>query len=63
MRAYARGGLHPGHLAAIQAQAARPFHHASAFLRFRPYAAAGDWDGRNPLAATPPSRSERPTVR
>jgi hypothetical protein len=52
MRAYAHGDSEPGHLAAIQAQAARPFHHESAFVRFRPYAATGKWDGRNPLAAT-----------
>jgi hypothetical protein len=52
MRAYAHGDADPGHLAAIRAHAARPFHHESAFVRFRPYAAAGNWDGRNPLAAT-----------
>lgn len=52
MRAYAHGDSGPGHLAAIRAHAARPFHHESAFLRFRPYAATGEWDGRNPLATT-----------
>jgi hypothetical protein len=52
MRAYARGDADPRHLAAIQAHAARPFHHESAFVRFRPYLAAGTWDGRDPLAAT-----------
>jgi hypothetical protein len=50
MRAYAYGDPDPGHLAAIRAHAARPFHHESAFLRFRPYAAHGSWDGREPLA-------------
>jgi hypothetical protein len=51
MRAYAQGHGDPGHLAAIQAHAARPFHHQSAFIRFRPYRAEGSWDGWNPLAA------------
>jgi hypothetical protein len=59
MRAYAHGDSGPGHLAAIQAHAARPFHHESAFVRFRPYAATGKWDGRNPLAT---AESEAPGV-
>jgi hypothetical protein len=50
MRAYAVG---PGgtHSAAVAADRARPFHHESAFVRFRPYASSGSWDGREPLAA------------
>ncbi len=52
MRAYARGDADPGHLAAVHAHAGRPFHHQSAFVRFRPYGAEGNWDGCNPLAAT-----------
>jgi hypothetical protein len=52
MRAYIRGDTGPAHLAATRAHAARPFHHESAFVRFRPYAAEGSWDGRNPLAAS-----------
>jgi hypothetical protein len=49
MRAYASaaGGTHR---AAVQADRARPFHHESAFVRFRPYASEGEWDGRDPLA-------------
>lgn len=50
MRAYAYGQTGPAHLAAIQAHRARPFHHESLFARFRPYAAQGTWDGRDPLA-------------
>jgi hypothetical protein len=52
MRAYAHGYSGPGHFAALKAHAARPFHHQSAFVRFRPYAATGKWDGRDPLATT-----------
>jgi hypothetical protein len=54
MRVYARGERDPAHRAAVQAHSARPFHHESAFVRFRPYAAEGNWDGCNPLAATEP---------
>jgi hypothetical protein len=57
MRAYARGDADPGHLEAIQKHAARPFHHESAFVRFRPYGATGQLDGRNPLTA---AESEAP---
>jgi hypothetical protein len=49
MRAYAAGTVGPGHRAAVKAHAAEPFHHASAFIRFRPYGAEGEWDGSNPL--------------
>jgi hypothetical protein len=52
MRAYAHGHPEPGHLAAVRAHAARPFHHESAFVRFRPYGAQGTLDGWEPLAAT-----------
>jgi hypothetical protein len=49
MRAYAGGGNDPAHRDAVRAHAARPFHHESAFVRFRPYRAEGSWDGREPL--------------
>jgi len=55
MRAYAGGGAGPEHRAAVKAHAKRPFHHASAFIRFRPYGAEGEWDGENPLAKTLPA--------
>jgi hypothetical protein len=38
---------------------AAPFHHRSAFARFRPYAAEGGLDGRNPLAQTWAERTPR----
>lgn len=50
MRAYAYGQAGPGHRAAIDAHRARPFHHESMFIRLRPYASVGAWDGRDPLA-------------
>jgi hypothetical protein len=39
------------HRAAVDADRARPFHFSSAFIRFRPYASTGSWNGRDPLAA------------
>ena len=50
MREYAFG-KDGSHQAAVRADRARPFHHESAFVRFRPYASQGEWDGRDPLAA------------
>jgi hypothetical protein len=55
MRAYADGAAGAEHREAIQAHAERPFHHASAFIRFRPYDAQGEWDGENPLADDQPA--------
>ena len=49
MREYATGAGGP-HDAAVVADRARPFHRESAFVRFRPYASRGSWDGRDPLA-------------
>jgi hypothetical protein len=40
------------HQAAVRADRAHPFHRESAFIRFRPYASQGSWDGRNPLRST-----------
>jgi hypothetical protein len=50
MRAYAGGVSGGGHRAAVKAHAERPFHHASAFIRFRPYGAVGEWNGESLLA-------------
>ena len=50
MRDYAGDGAHR---AATTAHRAKPFHHESAFVRFRPYGSRGDWGRRgDPLAAT-----------
>jgi hypothetical protein len=48
MRAYAyRPG---GHTDAMRAMRLHEFHSEYLFARFRPYAAQGAWDGRDPLA-------------
>jgi hypothetical protein len=57
MCAYARGKHHPAHNTVVHAHAARPFHHESAFVRFRPYASEGNWDGYDPLTEPIPRRS------
>jgi hypothetical protein len=49
MREYA-AGAGGTHRAAVQADRVRPFHHESAFVRFRPYASRGSWGGHDPLA-------------
>jgi hypothetical protein len=49
MREYAFDKDGP-HQAAVRADRSRPFHHESAFIRFRPYASQGSWAGRDPLA-------------
>jgi hypothetical protein len=50
MREYAVRDGGP-HSAAMRVDRENGFHHESAFVRFRPYASEGDWDGRDPLAA------------
>ncbi len=49
MREYAATGT-GAHQAAVRADRKLPFHHESAFIRFRPYASRGSWDGGDPLA-------------
>jgi hypothetical protein len=53
MRRYAFGKS-GAHQAAVEADRHHPFHHESAFIRFRPYASHGRWDGRDPLARLAP---------
>jgi hypothetical protein len=50
LSAYAYGSDTTAHPGAIAADRAKPFHHRSAFIRFRPYDSEGKLDGRNPLA-------------
>ncbi|MGQ0802386.1 MAG: spheroidene monooxygenase [Actinomycetota bacterium] len=52
LSAYAYGNHEQAHPAAIAADRAKPFHHQSAFIRFRPYKSEGHLDGKNPLAET-----------
>jgi len=49
LSAYAFGHT-PAHPDAIAADRAKPFHHQSAFIRFRPYDSRGSLGGRNPLS-------------
>ena len=48
MRRYATADGGP-HRSAIQADRERAFHRESAFVRFRPYASRGRWNGRDPV--------------
>jgi len=48
MREYAFG-RDGSHQAAVAVDRGKPFHRESAFIRFRPYASQGTWDGRDPL--------------
>jgi hypothetical protein len=50
MRDYAYGRSGQGHTSAVDVQRRRPFHKESIFMRFRPLATGGQWDGRDPLA-------------
>lgn len=49
LSSYAYGHRDPAHPDAIAADRAKPFHHQSAFVRFRPYGAEGSLDGTNQL--------------
>lgn len=53
MRRFAYGRGIP-HQAAIDADRDRPFHLESAFVRFRPYASRGLWNGHDPLGGLAP---------
>ncbi|MDQ1520985.1 MAG: hypothetical protein QOI55_2058 [Actinomycetota bacterium] len=48
---YAYGARERAHPDAIAADRRKPFHHQSAFVRFRPYDSGGSLAGRNPLTA------------
>ena len=47
---YAYGRSRPAHHDAIEVDKAKPFHHLSAFIRFRPYDSQGGLGGKNALA-------------
>src|SRR5215203_5528699 len=50
LMSYAYGTANSRHGAAIARNHQNPFHHLSAFARFRPYAWVGELHGKNPLA-------------
>jgi hypothetical protein len=45
LRGYVEGRSGAAHRQAVREHAERPFHRHSAFIRFRPYAAEGQWEG------------------
>jgi hypothetical protein len=49
---YAFGQRQPAHPGAIATDRAKPFHHQSAFVRFRPYGSQGSLGGKNPLGVS-----------
>lgn len=57
MRAYAQDAA-GAHMAAVRGDHAAPFHHESAFVRFRPYLSAGTWRGSDPLSGLVRVRAE-----
>ena len=60
MREYA-AGAGGSHRAAVRTDRERSFHHESAFVRFRPYASQGSWDGRDPLTGLIAAAADRPS--
>jgi hypothetical protein len=52
LRSYAYRTADSSHAVAIAKNRREPFHHTSAFIRFRPYRSVGELHGKNPLAAT-----------
>ncbi len=54
MRQYAVGSYPGGHVRAMKKHEERVFHHETVFVRLRPYAVEGRWNGRNPLDTLEP---------
>jgi hypothetical protein len=52
---FAYGTKDPGHPDANTKGDAKPFHHEQIFIRFRPYAAEGQLEGKNPLEVSLPA--------
>jgi hypothetical protein len=55
MRQYVVGSYPGGHVRAMKAHEERVFHHETVFVRLRPYAVEGQWNGRAPLAIPLPA--------
>lgn len=49
MRQYTVGSYPGGHVRAMKRHEEQDFHHETLFVRLRPYAVDGHWNGRNPL--------------
>jgi hypothetical protein len=54
MRQYTVGSYPGGHLEAMKKHQEKEFHHETLFVRLRPYATEGQWNGRDPLGRTEP---------
>jgi hypothetical protein len=57
MRDYAHRAA-GAHMGAVRSDRERPFHHESAFIRFRPYHSEGSWGGDDPLGPALARRAE-----
>lgn len=57
MRQYTVGSYPGGHTRAMKAHSEKEFHHETMFVRLRPYAVEGQWNGRNPLDMIEPLSS------
>jgi hypothetical protein len=63
MRSYAVGSYPGGHAKAVAADKEKQFNHEMFFSRYVPYAAEGQWHGRNPLPELEPAPVPVPAVR
>ncbi|MEV6007713.1 hypothetical protein AB0M29_12970 [Streptomyces sp. NPDC051976] len=61
MRQFTVGSYPGGHVRAMKQQEEHEFHHETLFVRLRPYAVDGQWNGRNPLDMIKPLTTDLTT--